>query len=66
MNNRQRLLSTNIYDVLMQMNDNLNPFSGNPCVLECLCGDNVDVPALCINYRQCEECIQNWLNEEEK
>lgn len=60
MTNREKLLNTNIYDLLLSMNEIVIRSSCyETCILEALekeyaeCTDN-----------SCEECIQNYLNKE--
>ena len=61
---RQKLLHTNIYDLLcrMQVNlDNLLPsVECNFCVLDLI---GVDTDAYCDGAGECEKCLQKWLNE---
>ena len=67
MTNREKLLNTNLYDLLcrMQINlDNLLPsVEFNFCVLDLI---GVDIDAYCDGMGECEKCLQKWLNEEVK
>lgn len=60
MKNRERLLRTNKYDLLLRIQSNLNK-SEDPslCVLDMISGHRVECKPPCKN------CIQEWLNEEE-
>lgn len=67
MTNRKRLLNTNLYDILCQMNKNLNaahPVYGEKCVMDALIGDEQEVADRCLGVKQCDKCIQAYLNEE--
>lgn len=67
MTNRQRLLKKNPYDVLLQMNTNINTHSTDgSCIMDALIGDDQEVSDRCLGINGCDKCIQNWLNEEEK
>lgn len=60
MTNREKLLNTNIYDLLITMNKFIIQNSGcETCVLEALEQKHIDCP-----YYLCEDCIQNYLNKE--
>lgn len=64
MTNRQKLIETNIYDVLCTLHDNmLNMFAF--CIMEILPGKYEECPYQGDKH-MCGECIQNWLNEEAK
>lgn len=64
--NRKRLLNTNMYDILLQMNTNLNTRSTDgTCIMDALIGDNQEVADRCLGDNNCDKCIQTWLNEEE-
>lgn len=69
MTNRQKLLKTSEYDILCRMNRNIK--CGAVCVIEAIQGgfaDELDMLDIseCRSHESCEECIQKWLNEEEK
>lgn len=72
MKNRERLLKTSTYDTLVEMNKNLNSpvYNGDvKCIMDALIGDEKEVCNRCMDVGgigHCEECIQTWLNEEEK
>jgi hypothetical protein len=61
MKNREKLLNTNIYDFLMQINAKLDRFGSRLCVLDLL-RINPVADAECI--ANCEKCIAQWLNKE--
>ena len=67
MTNREKLMHTNIYDLLcrMQINlDNLLPsVDCNFCVLDLI---GVDTDAYCDGEGECEKCLQKFINEEAK
>lgn len=66
MTNRKRLLSMSLYDILYQMNKNLNaadPVYGGKCVMDALIGDDQEVADRCLGVNQCDKCIQAYLNE---
>ena len=68
MTNRERLLKTNMYDLLMNMNKNLGPTVpgyGGRCIMDALIGDDQKVADRCLGTNRCDECIQAYLNEEE-
>lgn len=68
MKNREKLLKTNMYDILFQMNKNLNaahPVYGDKCIMDALIGDEQKVADRCLGDNSCDRCIQSWLNEEE-
>ena len=60
MTNRERLLQANTYDLLLAMQDKLEPY--RICVLTVL-GEK-DISGRCSGL--CELCLQRWLNEEAK
>lgn len=65
MTNRDKLIKTNIYDLLCEINDELAEFE--ICIMECLPGAFPNCPfAECKSRSNCWKCIQNWLDEEEK
>lgn len=62
MKNREYILNKSTYDLLLQMQKNRGF-----CVLD----DISELPSYCIalsaaEVESCEECIQRWLNEENK
>ncbi len=60
MTNREKLLNTNIYDLLLAMNKFIIQHSDcNTCVLEALEQKHIDCPCYV-----CENCIQHYLNKE--
>lgn len=69
MTNREKLLNTNIYDLLMEMN-NFIITDCNSCVLEALEQKRIDCPCYSCEKRiarpcySCENCIQKYLNKE--
>lgn len=62
MTNRQKLIETNIYDMLIQINKEVQGY-GARCVLELV--DYVYTTHQYCDY-SCQECIQRYLNEEAK
>ncbi len=60
MKNRERLLRTNEYDLLVRIQNELNHGEDpSACVLDMISGHSVECKPPCKN------CIQEWLNEEE-
>lgn len=59
MTNRQKLIETNIYDLMCEINKNLK--EGHrycECIMQAL-----NVRCKCKAYK-CSKCIEKWLNEE--
>ena len=66
MTNRQKLIETNIYDLLCNMNKNLAKVNPNGvCIMKAL-NANYNYKCEYILKYNCGECIANWLNEEAK
>lgn len=67
MTNRQKLIETNIYDLLCNMNKAITGFQCD-CVMEAVTGDKIKNNALCDAFcdYSCGECIARWLGEEAK
>lgn len=67
MKNREIFIRTNAYDLLMQMNENLRKDNfiarDGCCVLNCFLQENI-VSKRCKDYERCNDCIQNFLSEE--
>ncbi len=61
MKNRQKLLKTNEYDVLLQMNKYLVNQCVDLCIIDLLENKTTDCP---VNVKDCEDCISQWLNKE--
>lgn len=62
MTNREKLLNTNIYDLLVKMNDNMIT---SMCVLDLFVDGFVACPKCeTTNDFNCNECIQKFLNKE--
>lgn len=61
MTNREKLLDTNIYDLLVHINSNI-PYKSLNCIIDYIENKNRD----CIESGKCSECIQQYLNEESK
>lgn len=63
MTNRQRLDRTNMYDILVKINDNIQNYVADnaQCVLDLIEPKKSHV----CKGKNCDECIQKWLNEEE-
>ena len=60
MTNREKLLNTNIYDLLVSMNKTVIQISHyETCVLETLEQEHLEC-----EYFTCDECIQKYLNKE--
>lgn len=62
MTNREKLLHTNLYDLLCRMQKELDDrlvVELNFCVLDLL---GVDTDAVCDGEGYCERCLQAWLN----
>jgi len=62
MTNRQKLIETNIYDVLCNMNKTITGFNCD-CVMCALTDGEKTYGTECDS---CSECIAKWLNEEAK
>lgn len=60
MTNREKLIQTNIYDLLCRIDKGIK--SQATCVIETLDKDNAC--KRCDLGKQCPECIAKWLNEE--
>lgn len=62
MTNREKLLNTNIYDLLVSIQDNIFQ-----CVLEAIEGHSIpcayDIDC-CSQDANCKKCIQEYLNKE--
>lgn len=76
MTNREKLIKTAVFDVLNELNKNLATLHSKdkmPCIVYALIFSNYkeyemyDIDELrCSKYETCEECIYQWLNEEER
>lgn len=64
MTNREKLLHTNIYDLLCRMQENISNVLEEEtiCYLDIVTGDH-DEPC---RSESCRECLQKFLNEEAK
>lgn len=65
---RQKLLHTNIYDLLCRMQDNMEKVreqGETPCILNALSGKK-EFDRHCGFRGHCPSCIAAWLNEEVK
>ncbi len=63
MKNREKLLKTNEYDILLQMNARLTWLKPSVCVMDLL--ENRSGICECpVNVKDCEDCISQWLNKE--
>lgn len=60
MTNRLKLLNTNMYDLLIKMNNQIKQKDDILCVLNIIESHPVECPA----DKTCEECIQHYLNQE--
>ena len=56
MTNREKLIQTNIYDLLCRINSQMPCF----CIIQALGDENK--PDICDD--KCDKCIESWLNEE--
>lgn len=56
MKNYEKILNTNLYDLLVKMNDRL---SCETCIIDLISEEEITSCNL-----ECEECIQEWLNAE--
>lgn len=65
MTNREYLLKTAEFDVLVQMNKGLERVSQDDaaCIMDCFMNEK-ELAKRC--KAQCEKCIAAWLNEERK
>jgi len=67
MTNREKLLQTNIYDLLCRMNDNLD--TSFRCIVDALYDSTTEQhrtakeKCLSIYHNECSSCIQAFLNE---
>lgn len=62
MKNREKLLKTASYDILLKMQENLeaaNKRGDTPCIMNVIGAESYD---RCNS--ECETCIAKWLNEE--
>ena len=68
MTNRDKLLKSSEYDVLLRMNKNIQQANINnetPCIMTALGEPNRHY--LCMMYDQdCKKCVASWLNMEVK
>ncbi len=58
MKNREKILNTNLYDLLLTMNSRIE---SEQCIIDLL-STNANDYLFC--HGSCEECIQKWLNAE--
>lgn len=58
MKNYEKILNTNLYDLLISINDRIE---GKQCVIDILSSKNID-DSKCI--ANCSSCVQEWLNAE--
>ena len=58
MKNREKILNTNLYDLLLKMNDRLGC---ETCIIALISEEEITSCSV-----ECEECIQEWLNAEVK
>ena len=59
--NRQKLITTSIYDTILKAQKQLSNFQDNHevfCIIDVLNG-NIGHPCIC----DCEKCIAKWLND---
>ena len=64
--NREKLLNTAIYDLLVSMQGELGYAKEHgeayPCIMDAL-GENLPGLRCCKHNGKCRECIAGWLNE---
>ena len=65
MTNREKLNNTNIYDILRAMDIKLRKHQEGPRSWCCII-DLLDTRPMMCWERECDKCIQKWLNEEAK
>lgn len=56
--NRLKLINTNMYDLLLKINDKIKKKDGM-CVLDII----EEKPVKCPSGKTCKECIQDYLNQ---
>ena len=64
MKNRERLLKTNEYDLLLR----ISQYMDMDCIIDAINSKNgyiEESKKRTCNFASCSECIQHWLNEEE-
>lgn len=61
MTNREKLIKTNIYDLLCKMQHNNFNRLDCQCVMEFVVGKEIKCTG-----EGCDRCIEQWLNEEAK
>lgn len=61
MNNRQKLINTNMYDLLLKINNKIQTKNGM-CILDMI----EDKAVSCKKNMDCVNCIQEYLNRESK
>jgi hypothetical protein len=59
MTNRLKLINTNMYDLLLKINDKIKNKDGK-CILDLI--EDKSMPCHC--GKSCKECIQDYLNQE--
>lgn len=66
MTNREKLLNTAEYDLLLSMQKELEYArqhgKPSPCIMDAL-GENIVGLRCCKHNGKCDECIAGWLNE---
>lgn len=60
MKNRARLACTALYDMLLKISNNTDV-----CTIRLVTGQRPAVER-CHKFKTCADCLQSWLNEEEK
>lgn len=65
MNNREKILNTNLYDFLLSIN---NPYE-NACIIENITGEDIydENKYRCwqtASAKNCSECVERYLNKE--
>lgn len=65
MTNREELLNTNEYDLLLRIQEYMGGYREIPCVIEAI--SQVNPPDNCGWFSGgCSQCIQEWLNAKTK
>jgi len=59
MTNRLKLINTNMYDLLLKINDKIKDKDGK-CILDMI--EEKTIP--CESGKSCKDCIQDYLNQE--
>lgn len=64
MKNREKIMNTNLYDLLIDMkNRGKEQYGYSFCILDCFENEHLHEGTYCLD---CSKCIQKWLNVEVK